>query len=460
MNRTVRIFFKQIFCNRPEGNILLFVMVFGALSFSVIVGAIASYGIVENQAARHTYNREQAFQVAEAGVNYYRWHLAHNKNDYQDGTGLPGPYVHSYQDKDGKVIGYYSLEIIPPLSGSTVVTIKSTGWLDAQPSSKRVVQARVGFPALTDYALLADTDVWIGDSEFTNGKFHANGGIRFDGTGNAPITSALPTYTCKPYHGCNNVTKPGVWGMGGSTAYWQYPVPAKDFNAVTAKLAEIKTGAQNGGLYLSSSGKQGWRLEFRSDGTIRAYKVNTTNCYKGLDVNATTYVWYCIDIKTLANYISYPMPTNGYIYVDDMVWVDGTVKGRATVGTGAGKSIIFNDDVVYLAKDGTNVLGLIAEQNILIPFNAPTDLEIDAAMLAQKGATKRYYYSNNVKGDLITYGSTISAGLWTWSWVSGGGTVVSGYQTTNSTYDVNLTYNPPPGFPVGSEHQLISWEEL
>ena len=87
-------------------------------------------------------------------------------------------------------------------------------------------------------------------------------------------------------------------------------------------------------------------------------------------------------------------------------------------------------------------------------------MEINAAVMAQNGAAKRYYYPGNIKDTLVTYGSVISAGIWTWSWVSGGGSVVSGYRNTNSTYDANLTYGPPPGFPVGSEYNLISWEEV
>jgi hypothetical protein len=105
-------------------------------------------------------------------------------------------------------------------------------------------------------------------------------------------------------------------------------------------------------------------------------------------------------------------------------------------------------------------LGLIAEKNVLIPYNSPTNLEIDAALLAQNGSAQRYYYANNIKSNLIIYGSVISSGVWTWSWVGSNGAVNSGYQNTNSTYDANLTYGPPPGFPVGSQYNMISWEEI
>lgn len=453
---------KINFKHDHRGGILLFAMIFGAISFSLIVVGVAGYAVFENHASGYKHNREMAFQIAEAGANYYRWHLAHAKDDYYDGQGAQssGPYVHEYKDKTGKVVGYFSLNISPPLTGSTVLNIESTGWTVAQPNSKRTLRVRIGFPSLVDYAFLTNTDVWIGNDEAVHGKFHANGGIRFDGTTDAPITSAAPTYICKVFHGCGNQQKPGIWGDGGPADYWKFPVPAKDFDAITSKLAQIKTGAQESGLYLTSSGKEGWRLQFMNDGTVKTYKVNTTNCYKGKDIGDNKYYWFCIDAKTYSNPATYAIPANGYIYVEDNVWVDGVVKGRVTVGTAAGKSIIINSNITYAAKDGANVLGLIGEQNILVPYNSPNNLEIDAAVVAQKGAAKRYYYPGNTKDSILIYGAVISANIWTWSWTSGGSQVVSGYENTISTYDANLTYSPPPGFPVGAEYNLISWEEI
>ncbi|MFA6486086.1 MAG: hypothetical protein WCT40_01820 [Candidatus Magasanikbacteria bacterium] len=450
----------KIFQLNSRGNILLLAIVFGFIGFSVVVGAVTSYAIAENRASVHKHNREMAFQIAEAGINYYRWHLAHAKDDFQDGTGAAGPYIHAYTDKDGNAIGHFELEVGAPSPGSTVVEVTSTGWLDSQPDSRRKMKVRLGFPSLVDYAFLTNTDVWIGDTEATHGKFHANGGIRFDGTADAPVVSAMATYTCKSYHGCGNQTKPGIWGDGTPDDYWQFPVPAKDFEAVTQKLAEVKTGADpdNGGIYLTSSGEQGYRLSFQSNGAINIYKVTATNCYNGQDVNSNKYESFCIDIKTTGSAVTYTMPTSGMIYVEDNVWVDGVVNGRVVIGTSAGKDVIVNGNILYAAKDGRHALGLIAENNILIPHDSPDYLEIDAALLAQNGACKRYYYAGNKKTSLTIYGAIITNKIWTWSWVSGGGSVVSGYLHTDSTYDANLTYGPPPGFPVGSEYNLISWE--
>ena len=455
--------YTKTFSQNNRGNILLFVMIFGTISLSIIIVGVAGYAISENTASNKKHNSELALQIADAGINYYRWHLAHNKTDYYDGNGAsstPGPYIHTYTDKLGNPIGHFSLEITPPTLGSSIVIIESTGWLDTQPNSRKKIKVRVGFPALTDYSFLTATDVWIGDTEVTHGKFHANGGIRFDGLSDAPITSAVATYTCKISHGCGNQVKPGIWGAGGPTTYWQFPAPAKDFTVVTAELAQIEENAEpeNGGIKLTSSGQQGWRIQFLSSSQFVAYKVLTTNCYKAKDIGDNNFFWPCIDIATTDAGTTYNMPANGFIFIDDMVWVDGVVRGRATIGTSAGKSIIINGNITYTAKDGTDVLGLIADQNILIPRDSPNALEVDAALLAKSGAAKRYYYPGNTKNSLLIYGSVITNKMWTWSWASGGGAIVSGYENTDATYDANLTYGSAPGFPVGSEYNLLSWE--
>lgn len=443
-----------------RGNILLIVLIFGFVSFSLIITGVAGFAISENHASIRKHNQEMALQIAEAGINYYRWHLAHNKTDYQDGTGVAGPYVHEYKDKNGNVVGYFSLNIIPPVGGSTVVAIESTGWRSSQTESKRTIRVRLGFPTVTNHTFVSNAGIWVGNNEIIHGKIHTNSGLRFDGLADALVTSAVTSYICKEHIGCGNQEKPGIWGSGGPTEYWKFPVPAIDFDEVTATLADVKDGAQNGGLYLSSSGQQGWWLEFLANGTVNVSKVLTTKCYKGRDFGSDDYEWYCVDINTEGTVVNYSLPGNGYIFVEDMVWVDGVVSGRVTVGTAASKSVIINNNITYLAKDGNYVLGLIGEEDVIIPHDSPEYLEIDAAVLAQKGSAKRYYYSGDKKEKLTIYGSVTTNKLKTWSWISGGGAVTSGYKIIESTYDVNLTYNPPLSFPVGSEYNLLSWEEI
>ena len=436
-----------------RGNILLVATMFGLLAFSFTVAAIANYATSENRASVYKHNRERAFQITEAGTNYYRWHLAHNNTDYKDGTSSTGPYYHNFEDKDGNVIGQYSLNITPPPTGTTVVTIESQGWLSSQTNSKRKIKVQVGFPSLTDYSFLTNSQIWIGDSESTHGKFQSNDGVHFDGVCDAPVMSAVPTFYCDSSIGCSG-RHAGVFGDGGPSQFFTYPVPTKDFSAVTAKLATIKT---NAGISLSASGAYGWYLHFLSTGKIEISKVtNVGGCISG---------WWsatdCWDITATGTTATYDMPTSTYIYSSDNTWVDGVVKGRVTIGAGSDTkdpTIVVNNDLVYAAKDGANAIGLIAEEDVVVPHYSPDDLEIDAAMLAQYGKVHRPDY-DNVKKTITIYGSILTYDQWTWSYVNGSNVVVSGYITTTNIYDGNLTYSPPPGFPVGSEYSPISWDE-
>ncbi|HBW74249.1 MAG: hypothetical protein UX10_C0007G0017 [Candidatus Magasanikbacteria bacterium GW2011_GWA2_45_39] len=455
-----------------RGNILLVVMVFGALAITTLVMGMSNFAVMENRAARAKNQNEIAFQIAEAGINYYRWHLAHNPADLQDGTGAPGPYVHDYKDKNGTAVGKFSLDISAPPNGSSIITIKSTGYSLANIKNKRTLKVRIGFPSLSDYGFLTNSDVWIGDTEVIHGKLHANGGIRFDGQADAPITSAKSTYQCQSMHGsgCNNTTKPGVWGSGGPQNFWKFPVPAFDFNGITVDLANIKTGAQNGGFYRSASGKYGYHLVFQVDGTFTLYKVTALKALPspgwGMDVKGKKH-YESYDIKTEVSQGNFAIPANGLMFFEDQVWVNGTVKGRATIGSGrfpvnqnTYTSIVIPNSIVYSTKDGSDALGLMAQKDVLLPRYSPSSMEIDAALIAQNGSAQRFYYSGNILIGLSIYGSVVSNGVWTWSWVSSGGAVVSGYKNTNTSYDVNLTYGPPPAFPVGTEYKVISWDEI
>ncbi len=206
-------------------------MVFGALAFSFVVTIAATYTTSEYKATVYRENREKAFQIAESGINYYVWHLAKNGLDFTDGTTTPQPYVHEFKNNNGDVIGYFSLIITAPSGTSTQAIVESTGWLSNQTQSRRTIRAKFTPHSLTDYAYVSNTSVWIGNDDVVHGKLHSNSGVRFDGTTDAPVTSAVLEYECTPIHGsgCQNETKPGIWGQGGPEPFWSFPVQAEDF---------------------------------------------------------------------------------------------------------------------------------------------------------------------------------------------------------------------------------------
>ncbi len=461
------------------GSLLIYNLVI-IFILSLVLLSVLAYAAIQLRVIRGSVNREMAFQIAEAGANYYQWHLAHYPADFWDGNAstTPGPYLHDYIDKDtNQKIGEFSLEITPPLVGSTVVIIKSMGYTLDNPSQKRTVAVRYGTPSLAKYAFLTQSDVWIGDTESVSGLLHSNGGVRFDGTGNAPITSSKnnippgPGYKCYPYHGCSSPYewKPGVWGSAAQPTkdFWEMAVPGVPFSSITSDFQTIEsqaTGQAN--LPTTPSNRQGYSLEFKPDGTVDVYVVRNLRSHdSGKDVNS---VWHSENLDYNQRIFQYnmPIPSNGLIFVKDRVWVEGTVKGRVVVAAtkytsdpSSQASILIPNNIVYSAKDGSDSLGLIAERDVLITYYSPNNLEINAALVAQNGSAQRYYFPGNVKNSINIYGAVLSFGVWTWSWVDGSGNVVSGYRNTYTTYDANLLYSPPPSFPLTTDgYQQISWE--
>ncbi|MFZ2189309.1 MAG: hypothetical protein WA057_03815 [Candidatus Magasanikiibacteriota bacterium] len=445
---------KLIHNNR--GSLLLFVMIFGAVAFTIIITGVASYAIFESKASNRKQERDEAFQIAEAGINYYRWHLAHNPTDYWDGTAEePGPYLHEYNDKDGNLIGYFSLEIDEPLPGSSVATIRSTGYTIVEPNAVRIIQVRVGFPALTDYAFLSHAGMNFSFTTVVHGKVHSNGEIRFDGESDSWVDSHIRVY-----------------GGGHPKSFWRYPVSQIDFSAVSSDLDNIKDAADDGGLHLTSSGKEGWHMVFNG-ASFALYKVKTLDCYHGdgrWRRRWGDWYWegdsYCYDIGTETFVQNYNIPSNGAIFVEDNLWVEGTVDGRVGIGVGRFpvqspyKKIIINDNLTYASHSSDDVVGLLAQGEIIVPYEVPTNMLIDAAIFSQFSKIYRPYYIDDIKNSLTIFGSQISYDGGGWKYVNGYGHVISGFENTNHSYDGNLNYYPPPGFPVGSVYELISWEEL
>ena len=453
---------------KQHGAILIYLIIIIAVFVMIMLPVVADFA-GKIQILRSSISREQAFQIAEAGVNYYQWHLAHFSDDYQDGTGQAGPYIHDYIDFDTQQkIGQFSLVITPPAAGSTIVTIQSTGWIEEQPNLQRTVTVKYGIPSLAQYAFLSNDVIWIGGSETVGGKLQSNNGVRFDGTGSAPIQSAKETYTCPSTQGSPcPALKDGVWGSASQEVknFWQFPVPAIDFLSLTSNLANMKDLAQDSGIYLPPSNKKGYSLVFNSNGTVSVYKVTKLlNNPTGWDVNGAAHNEY-IDYNNRTFQFTQAIPQNGIIYIEDNIWVEGTVNGRVTVAasllpysSSTAPTIYIPDDIVYSVKDGSVVLGLISQKDIIVTYHAPNNIEIDAALIAQNGSCQFFYYPSNIKDNITIYGSIMTFGQWTWTWVNYWGNVVSGYRNTYSNYDSNLLYSPPPNFPISTAgYQLLNW---
>ncbi len=402
--------------------------------------------------------KEQALQIAEAGINYFEWYLANN----------PGNYDNQEQDftdsVTGKIIGHFSLEITTPQNIDGVIIIKSTGWTNDKPEIKKVVTVHYGLNSVASYSFISNSPVWIPASQKVFGKLHSNDGVRFDGGANSIISSSKNTYTCKIDQGCpSNQIKSGIWGQASDSIkqFWQYPTINIDFNSFDMVYNSIKADSQTNGLYLPSSELNGYSLKLNGN-QVEIYKVLTlenNSPETGKDTSGNTRSEKT-DYYSLQLLNSVSLPDNGLIFVNDKVWIEGTLDGRLTI---AAPTIYIPDNLLYENSDGSDSLGLLAENDVVITNHAPDDLEINAGLIAAKGAVQRFYYSNDIKDNLVIYGSVISNKPWAWNWFDEFNQIQSGYQNVsiNNNSIPSLKLNPPPGFPITStSYRTLNYQIL
>ncbi len=467
---------------RTQSGFTLAIIIVVTMLLSALALATANIAISNLRFTTHEAKSATALNVAEAGVNYYLWHLSHNTTDYCDGAasctggGPYGPYVHNFYDTSGKQIGTFTLTITPPASGSTVTTVQSVGQVSGL-NSTRTILAQLGIPSFASYALLTNSEVWFGSTESSVGPVHSNVGVHYDGANDGPVTSASSTYIPSPGYGGNGSTRhTGVWGNGGPQSQWQWPVPSINFNQVTADLSALKSLAQSSGVYLAALNKpaqsnKGYYLTLKSNGTIDIYTVTEKNSNLGTVTDKTN----AFTTKTFVR--NQAAPSNGIVFVEDNVWVEGTYNGRLTVATGrlpdpvsTRTSVHIVDNITYTATDGTVAVGLIAQNNTLISYYAPTNMTVYAALLAQNGfagfdipGSGGCNFSGSlparVKNNLNFTGAIASNGSWTWSY-SSGNSVCSGFNTNVSSFDSFLKFAPPPSFPITGSYSILNWREL
>lgn len=93
-----------------RGALVVLTLVFGAVFF-MLIASFMGFVITQSQVQERTVAKERALSIAEAGLNYYKWYLAHNPNDVTLGTGVPGPYEVPFTDPELGVIGTTSLSV-------------------------------------------------------------------------------------------------------------------------------------------------------------------------------------------------------------------------------------------------------------------------------------------------------------------------------------------------------------
>jgi hypothetical protein len=476
---------------RRQGYVVMSVLVFAAV-FALITSSLVGYVFVQSKAVHIKSDQEQAFSLAEAGLNYYKWHLAHWPDDFQDGTGAEGPYVHAVNDLESDTVGTFSLDVLPNMEcgEASGIDISSTGRPEDS-NIERTVVGRYARPSVAEYAFIIDSNVWAGPDREIHGKYHSNGGIRMDGSNDSPVTSSQEDWFCTDAFGCSSgwfgsggETKPGVFGAGAGDELWSYPVPQMDFGGITSDLVTMEDRADLMGIKLGAvggqSGQHGWHLIFKGNGTVDIYKVKKTTKVWSDVTGAGDWEEEGEVIKEEDFIENRALPGDcKLIFVEDELWIEGEIEGKVTVVAAKPKQPNFESDAIlsgnltYHAGGASDGLTLIAENSIRIPINSPYNMTLNGIFIAQNGNFGRNYYTTSgsrdvpgsyddevKRGALVINGTIVSKGRVGTQWVSGSDTFLSGYSSRVNTYDRSLATDPPPLTPfISEEYRFVDWSD-
>lgn len=482
---------------KNTGSALAYALIIMAVVM-IILTSMLGYITSQIKFSANRAQREEAFQIAEAGIYFYRWYLAHETagktasevdNFWKNGNplGVDEPYIKSFSDPEGGEIGEYSIEVQPPPSGSTVAIVKSTGWTNKLPDMKRTVQVRFRRPSWSEYAVLANDVMRIGENTEVFGKLHSNYGIRFDGLAHNVISSSVATYDDPDHSGGNEFgvhthvdssngsvgnefqedeappslvqDRPDVFEVGR-----QFPVPKIDFNGIMSDLNFLKSESQTErGIYYDNEkcgSRKNLGRHIKITGSTMTVSVVT-------DYNNANY-----SIKKEDCFLNnVPIPQDGVVFVENNIWLEGTIDGRKVTfvaanllgGEPAGVYMGM-DNLLYTHFDGTDIIGILAQEDIEIVKDSLDDLTIDAALLSQSGRVGRNYYtpfgcsSNSCedhKGTITINGAMATFLRYGFAYTNG-----TGYSYRILNFDNNLLYFPPPYFPTGTYYFIDLWEEL
>jgi hypothetical protein len=275
---------------------------------------------------------------------------------------------------------------------------------------------------------------------------------------------------------------------------------ATQSNACT-QTPTTRTNAYVPQLSSSFSYSKGYLIKLNNNGTYDLLKVNSEN-------DTLTPYTSALTTTTVATGIS--LPSSGVIFVEDNVWVltPTNFHGRVTVASGRlatsnNTDIVIAGPLLYDTKNGTDAIGLVAEDSIFVAPYAPAaasgystgnfNYEVDGALLAENGnvqygengdsanypAGYRNSQTNCARGwtspnqTMTFYGSVATRQTWTWSWLVGnnacgdaafdstnGNGYVTGFENDTTQYDYNLEYAPPPSYPLTSGYNILSWREI
>ncbi len=290
-------------------------------------------------------------------------------------------------------------------------------------------------------------NAWWATGDTCRGPFHTNDFLKCYGT---PVFLGYVT-TKRGVKLHSNNTHPEFHGGLESGVY----IPL-EFDTSIIRIAAY----ENGHIFRDTTGGNkvtDVRLELIDDGNV-TYSINIHN--NGWTPDVT------MPLSTLA--------PNGVIYVEKgNVYIKGTLNGRLSVvasrkGNGNAGKIHITSDVKYnndprIDPTSTDMLGLIAEQNVQLDFDITRgDIDIQASIYSQRDGFVIENYQNypgahnmNLLGGII--GKKLRATA-KYGWNGHEYYVTHGYSYVHA-FDQRFFQQVPPSFPKTKYFKIVSWLE-
>jgi hypothetical protein len=290
----------------------------------------------------------------------------------------------------------------------------------------------------TDKETYGGSTVWFFSLDHLNGPTQTNSNYNIMGTPQFDAQVESVADYIRFYNNGNNINL-----NQSSNAPYDIPVFAQGITFGTepttmpTQALNLRSAATAGGLSLTGN----TTVVLNSNGTM-----NVTNSAKS---------W---------NNTNMALPGNGALFVNSgNLTVSGTLKGQLSVG--ASKDIVIPNNLTYATDPRTNpsssdVLGIISEGDVKLPFSNPNNLEIDGCIMALGSSFYLDNYTQTpAKGTLTVYGGIIQSERGPVGTFNGAtGQKLSGY-SKNYLYDARLLSSPPPFIPTTGDYVTISWEE-
>jgi hypothetical protein len=444
----------KLSAKRRKGAILVLVYMV-IVSLAIYAVAFLNRGVYHYRAVTFSKEYTQAFDLAEAGldraISWLRVQPSYPNGNYTN----PWPGGVQNLGTGNNIIGDYTVSIFDlgaPSGGSGMKRYKVTstgvaGAIKRTLTNYLQTDNYARFIWFTDQENYGTSEVWFWTQDYLDGPTHTNthfnvfGQPTFDGEAES-ADEFLKFYN-------NGHEKTGNDGQINNTPY-----DKPNFNAgMTFGVNQTAMPSKAANLRAAAATDSG--MWFQGDTTIVLNSNSTmtvTNSKKG---------W--------TNHNG-PLPANGALFVTTdskgnggNLNISGALNGRLTVGAARDVNIPGNLTYVHdprVNATSTDTMGIISEQDVVIDSNAPTNLEIDASIMALKSSFMLDNWdSGSPKGNLTVYGGIIQDQRGPVGTFNGAtGQKLTGY-SKNYSYDERLLTSPPPFVPTTGDFITLSWEE-